>query len=439
MTHISSIMPDIEPTDNFAAVAVLVSSTLSLLGSAFIIGTFVAFSDARKFSRRLLVYLSIADAGASASWFASSILWFLYDNDKAAVSAADTADAVGAIAGSASTGCVAQGFLLQFFSLSSYMWTACFAYHLFQLLWVRGRGRRAPEAYARRYHAVGWGVPAAILLYFVVAWATGREDMGRADRPWCWIKSERHDGSWDGWGATQQFLFFYLPLLVVFVFNGATYAFLLRKAGGLLGSAALAFKVRKRLLLYLLVFAGCSVWGLLARSVHALSAAHANTPVVAALMRLDAALGPSQGFWNAVVYGLNSRMRARLARGCCGWCRGGGAGGADVDDESGFDSEEDGEEGHGGGLLGSKFSQSTGDGEGRDDEGDAEFTSPLRHGNGHAVEVYGTPGTGGDEDDPAAIFLQQREGGARTQEEEDALEEGLEGGGGPYYAYYQAE
>ncbi len=100
---------------------------------------FLAFSDARKFSRRLLVYLSIADAGASASWFASSILWFLYDNDKATVSAADTADAAvganavhrpvtGANAGSASTGCVAQGFLLQFFSLASYMWTACFAF-----------------------------------------------------------------------------------------------------------------------------------------------------------------------------------------------------------------------------------------------------------------------------------------------------------------------
>ena len=183
--------------------------------------------------------------------------------------------------------------------------------------------------------------------------------------------------------------------------------------------------MRKRLLLYLLVFAGCSVWGLLARAVHALSAAHANTPFVVALMRLDAALGPSQGFFNAIVYGLNAKMRARLVRGCCGAC--GCCGGTQQHGDGGDGGDE-----REAGLMGSKFSQTTSD---EELDGEGGFASPLRNGHNLSVdEVYGTPGTGADDDDPGAVFL-QRDGGARVGEEDD---DGLEGGG-PYYAYYEQE
>jgi hypothetical protein len=46
-----------------------------------------------------------------------------------------------------------------FFPLVSCFWTACFAFHLFQLL---ARRCKAPELYESRYHLVAWGIPIAV-------------------------------------------------------------------------------------------------------------------------------------------------------------------------------------------------------------------------------------------------------------------------------------
>jgi len=43
--------------------------------------------------------------------------------------------------------------------------------------------------------------------------------MGVADRPWCWITTWRVEWTWDNAGVIQQFTFFYIPLLVIFIYN----------------------------------------------------------------------------------------------------------------------------------------------------------------------------------------------------------------------------
>lgn len=52
-----------------------------------------------------------------------------------------------------------QGYLLVFFSLSSALWTACFAFHLHKLF---AQQCKTPELYETRYHVVAWGIPTLV-------------------------------------------------------------------------------------------------------------------------------------------------------------------------------------------------------------------------------------------------------------------------------------
>ena len=106
--------------------------------------------------------------------------------------------------------------MLQFFYLASYLWTACFAFHLNQLI-VKNRGDA--ERHEMYYHLVSWGAPGLICLYLLVRQQMGSNEMGVADRPWCWITTWGDEWAWDNAGVIQQFAFFYVPLLIIFVYN----------------------------------------------------------------------------------------------------------------------------------------------------------------------------------------------------------------------------
>ena len=93
------------------------SSCLSILGAGFIVLSYWLFPDSRKVSRTILMFLSIADLGSAGTW-----VWSTFITTQLSTP---------------SPQCVIQGFVLQFFYLSSYVWTSCFAFHLYQLIWKR--------------------------------------------------------------------------------------------------------------------------------------------------------------------------------------------------------------------------------------------------------------------------------------------------------------
>ena len=93
---------------------VRIGGTLSVLGSIFFIVSYCLFRRSRTFSRRLLLYLTIADLMASVGWLLSGFEKILHAKHPGAL-------------------CVIQGYLLQFFYLASFLWTSCFAWHLFQI------------------------------------------------------------------------------------------------------------------------------------------------------------------------------------------------------------------------------------------------------------------------------------------------------------------
>jgi hypothetical protein len=280
---------------------IALSSILSILGTCFIISSFVLFRDSRKCGRRLLFMLSLSDLGLAVTWLFGAV--------------------VNLHTGTISEACIAQGYAMEFFRLSSFMWTGCFAVHLYQIIW---KNVKDPEVFELRYHLVSWGIPSLVCCYFLFKNETGHQMMGQSDRPWCWIR-DFHDDEWNAFGSHLQYAVFYGPLLVIFAFNLFIYSFLGRKVGELM-QTRMKVRIQKRLLLYLLVFQLTSIWGLANRIYQAWSPKHNYSYV---LLCLDSAFGPLQGFLNALVYGLNQKLRDRYkewlcpeSSGCCG-CGGG--------------------------------------------------------------------------------------------------------------------
>jgi hypothetical protein len=359
----------IDMQQDIVEITVKISSTLSIIGSLFIIVSFWYFVDSRKFSRKILLFLSTADLLASCAWlmsnsqfqkmvlqpntangvvslsigsysalpfdtssFISNSSTYNYTGSLTTTTASASAKAAAAVAelqhmreqplqstpmpfgNNTVTNitsimpimCEVQAYSLQFFYLASFFWTACFAFHLYQLIWKKNR---KPQQWEPLYHVIAWGIPAAIDIYFFVRqYYFNTPLMGPSRRPWCWIAGQNASDL-----SKEQLLFYFIPLSGIFLFNICVYLFLAVKVRQVLASMEL--KIRKRLLLYLLVFVLCSVWGFVSRLYNYY---HRTTQPNWILVTLDAAFGPLQGFLNSLVYGLNQKLRERYSRCLCG-------------------------------------------------------------------------------------------------------------------------
>ena len=261
---------------NTQRLILVVSSTLSLFGSLMIILSFYLFPEIRFPSRKIIMMISICDFMTSLAFLISGF------------------DQGGGLDDGAADGkpwqptamCYVQGYLLTFSYLASFLWTACFAYHLLGLFsttegdrYGAGPGKKKSGALAERYHILCWGLPAAelVLLYFLQR--SGRPSIGRSDRFWCWISTyDRTGQQWKAEGAWLQFSLFYIPLLFIIVFNAFTYLRLhstIRSRRSI--SPEMERAIARRLQLYLLVFLLCSVWGFANRIVSVTTHIHTTS------------------------------------------------------------------------------------------------------------------------------------------------------------------
>jgi len=269
-----------------------ISSGMSLAGSMFIILSWLLFTDMHFFSRKLIVYIAATDFFSSCAFLYAGIRKTGLLSNKG---------------GKASLECTIQGFTLQFFVLASYLWTACFAYHLHQLITKKRKKAHQLEVY---YHSVSWGFPILITIVLVVEKLTMHSDIvGGADRPWCWLTNHASQNETYDMEMLQQFLLFYLPSVLIFSYNVSIYVFLARQVHG----TELGANIRKRVLLYLLVFSVCAVWGLVHRIYQLFSVDHQPSKY---LTYLESFFGPWQGFLNALVYGVSARVVVRYKRLC---------------------------------------------------------------------------------------------------------------------------
>ena len=139
--------------------------TLSMIGSTLIIFSYIKWQDLRTVSRKLLVFLSIADF-----WTAAGNFWGSFNTQD-------------------NLSCTVQSAITTYSSMSSFFWTTFIALYLY--LCMPGHSKN-PEKYVVWFHIVSWFLPLGIV---IIAWTM--DALGPSPVGWCWINKEKpHDLMW---------------------------------------------------------------------------------------------------------------------------------------------------------------------------------------------------------------------------------------------------
>ena len=256
-----------------------VSTTLSifsLFGSFLIVFSYYKFDKLRKFSFKLVSYMSIADT--------FSCIAFFFGNP---------ADG--------STLCSLQGFCIQLFQLSSILWTTAIATTLFRAVVKRAGSKEL----MMRFHGLCTGLP---LLFAFLPLFTSSYGNTMA---WCWIFVEEESPTI---GQVWRLMLFYLPLWLAVGFNGYVYYISNRAMKSLFSNTAECVpkkyrNLMRRLNAYPLILAGCWFFATINRVQNAINP---QGPLFW-LYLLQVIGRSSQGFLNAIAYGLNDNVRQEWA------------------------------------------------------------------------------------------------------------------------------
>jgi len=177
-------MPGFTEEQNEALSAIrIIASTISMLGSGFIIAMYLAYRDLRKFAFKLVVMLSICDV-------ILGIGNYMGDGNQD------------------NSTCHVQGFVIQFGSISGVFWTAVIAYCIWEVVLHRTNNLNIEDK-MNTFHIAVWG--SSFVLSIVPFFSNS---YGDADG-WCWIsKYGKHS---EVWGTTWRMICFYIPLWITIV------------------------------------------------------------------------------------------------------------------------------------------------------------------------------------------------------------------------------
>lgn len=161
---------------------------LSILGALVIILTFIRWKDVRTMSRRLLVFISIADFFTAAG----NLTGLAFNLDQ------PLSEGDGNLTRNLTVFemyhppfCVTQSFITTTSSLSSFFWTCILAWYLYlSLVHIRPDTFRRPWHFALM-HFIGWGIPLACGIAALTKGALGADNKS-VSAGWCFIT--QHDG-----------------------------------------------------------------------------------------------------------------------------------------------------------------------------------------------------------------------------------------------------
>jgi hypothetical protein len=264
-------------------IAFATSGFLGLFGSLFIIISYILFPKLRTYNKLLVLLLSIADVGKSTSAILSLFYFIpgMETNDRSPL-------------------CYTQAIGIEYFELSGFLWPAIIATHLY-LAVCRKYTQHALRRLLPVYLGVGYGAPLAFVIGILALNVVGT---GNPDNviSWCWISSEH---SW------IRLLVYYLPMVALWVYNIVLYYLVSRQINQIMSFAYR--KVIIKLGLYVLVLVITDLPALINRVQNLFAPHH---PVVV-LYFMQAIAVPLQGFFNALVYGLNKQLRNEYLACCC--------------------------------------------------------------------------------------------------------------------------
>ncbi|KAK8365681.1 hypothetical protein V6Z12_A02G071300 [Gossypium hirsutum] len=157
------------------------ASSLSFVGSGFIVLCYSLFKELRKFSFKLVFYLSLSD-------MLCSFFNMVGDPSKGFF-------------------CYAQGYTTHFFCVASFLWTTTIAFTLHRTV---VRHKTDVEDLEAVFHLYVWGT--SLVMTVIRSIGNDHTHLGA----WCWAQTGRT-------GKAVHFITFYVPLWGAILYNGFTY------------------------------------------------------------------------------------------------------------------------------------------------------------------------------------------------------------------------
>ncbi|KAM3270261.1 G-protein coupled receptor 1 isoform X1 [Capsicum chacoense] len=257
------------------------ASSLSLVGSGFIVICYLLFKELRKFSFKLVFYLALSDM--CCSFFS--------------------------IIGDPSKGffCYAQGYTTHFFCLASFLWTTAIAFTLHRTV---VRHKTDVEDLEPMFHLYVWGTSGVMTVIRSIA--NNHEHLSRLGT-WCWAQTGHT-------GKVVHFITFYAPLWGAILFNGVTYFQVIRMLNNAtrmaVGMSERSYqpdprsdmKALNRWGYYPLILIGSWFFGTINRIHDVVEPGHK----IFWLSVLDVGMAQLMGLFNSIAYGLNSSVRRAI-------------------------------------------------------------------------------------------------------------------------------
>lgn len=282
MASLQAVLENLSASDREILTAVSSgASTLSFLGSAFIVICYLLFKELRKFSFKLVFYLALSDM--LCSFFS--------------------------IIGDPSKGffCYAQGYSTHFFCVASFLWTTTIAFTLHRTV---VRHKTDVEDLEPMFHLYVWGT--SIVMTVMRSIGNDHGHIGPLGG-WCWTQTGRT-------GKAVHFMTFYAPLWGAIIFNGVTYFQVIRMLNNAtrmaVGMSDRAFQSDSRIDMkalnrwgyYPLILIGSWAFGTINRIHDFIEPGHK----IFWLSFLDVGMSALMGLFNSIAYGLNSSVRRAI-------------------------------------------------------------------------------------------------------------------------------
>ncbi|GAA0175642.1 G-protein coupled receptor [Lithospermum erythrorhizon] len=282
MATVQAVMGNLTAADRRILTAVnTFGSSLSFLGSGFIVLCYLLFKDLRKFSFKLVFFLALSDM--LCSFFG--------------------------IIGDPSKGffCYAQGYTTHFFCVASFLWTTTIAFTLHRTV---VRHKTDVEDLEPMFHLYVWGT--SVVVTVIRSIANEHAHISRLGT-WCWAQTGRT-------GKAIHFITFYAPLWGAILFNGITYFQVIRMLNnatrmavgmserGYQFDSRSDLKALNRWGYYPLILIGSWFFGTINRIHDFVEPDHK----IFWLSLLDVGMAALMGLFNSIAYGLNSSVRRAL-------------------------------------------------------------------------------------------------------------------------------
>jgi len=203
----------------------LSSSVVSLIASIIVLIVYINAPRKETISK-LICYLTIADLGASLSVIVSQISLMLNEYDFIE--------------------CVIYRCFVQFFFISSFLWTCCIAHHLYKETLMLSKITNPP---LKIYHAISWGISLIIIIVLV-----GANKIVPSAQSWCHLDT------------LFEILFWIVPITLAIAWNAIFYGLIIRRifwvfqsrmVGSVDNGSLIKSEAIKKLSLLLLVFIIC--------------------------------------------------------------------------------------------------------------------------------------------------------------------------------------